>query len=137
MKRRLLHIMEAKRTRHGSLVVAAVLVCTMFLGSLIACTTYTPPQWIDGKLDMGALFDHVLIDHKTVRVRGLSQDMTPQDVMDYYGLKAEDTEVVTNENGDRKTILIPCNALLFLKKNETILGRSISTLTAKLIVCFV
>lgn len=106
MKRRLLHIMEPEKNRRGAWLVAAVMVCMLLLGSLIACTAYTPPQWIDGKLDMGSLFDHVQIDHKSVRVRGLSQNMKLQDVMDYYGLKEEDTEIVTYEDGDRKSVLI-------------------------------
>ncbi len=90
MKKRMINILEPIKPRRGAWVAAAVIVCTILLGSLFACTTKVMPQRIDGGFSMGSIFDYAEIGKKSAGVRGLSSDMTASEVMAYYGLAPED-----------------------------------------------
>ena len=97
MKKRIRNILEPVPPCRGIGAASVILLCTVFLGSLIACTSHTLPQRIDVGFDMGSLFDYAEISKKSVGVRGLSPEMTAEDVIDYYGLAAEDFTIRDSE----------------------------------------
>lgn len=97
MKRRIQNILEPPNPRRGVWLATVLIFVTILLGCLIACTTHSPPQWVNGTLDMGSLFDHVAFRKDAIYVRGLSMEMTAQDVCTYYGLTEEDFEIYAYE----------------------------------------
>ncbi len=90
MKTRVQNILHPGTPRHSTVIVALALVCALMLGNLAACTAYIPPKYADGILDMGSLFDQVQIGRRSATVRGLSSDMTAEQVLEHYGLTEED-----------------------------------------------
>ena len=116
MKRRIQNILEPPNPRRGVWPAAILVLSAVFMGCLIACTTHTPPQWVNGTLDMGSLFDHVAFRKDAIYVRGLSMDMTPQEMCAYYGLAEDAFEIYTYE--ERKAeegFAVPANTHYILQ----------------------